>query len=950
MSSIRVHNTAKDILEKMMLSILKGCHNQGVLMSFILLMIINNMSVMGLPAIPEDIAAGHGLAKGLNEEINGAKGGTHSEAFYHTQPPDHKQDSPLDSHARDYEEVSNHEDDSFFLHHDDVDAPSSSSGSDTASFNGDLPSIPGGESDQQMEEAIKDWRSVDHQQTDKDIHQETTHLIRLRNQLQHFQAEEKANLAKVDEIHRRASDKLTEELKRNPSFKKKLSTQAEDLKDNQDPSVQSWLEIVKRAKSIKKPSKKPAFVKWLIKSFWKNPRDLVMKAFGGKYYRSWAAWRYLNSMVSKKTFRSREDIQEALEVFQKLGKSRLTDDQNKLIILLKEQGIQAVGKKHEELIAEASRIGFEENMIIPKDAKENVQRHMKYLIDMIHNVHFSDNGKLELARLAIEPSTASNLEKLEILQAKEGVSKMIYDELEQAAYLKQKLVGHLELTPDQKIFLKHIYNHPETLHNSLEEPSEAESQVLSEISQLYETRHRFITEQKAEVQLLQDGMKNQDYLSPQRAERLAQIKANHGHSMGPVLMEDSDMQVMEGLAQRADAETRKIKIPSTEKTKGGEILVDRSKEDIVVLEPELTRKNQDVRAIESLEGLDAEGALKTEVYLMVQKLEHRPFVLTKGQQAAVLYAAEEAKERLGGRPDVELARDMLELSSKNHFFPDAFKAYPEDTLQKILRGHPLSLRESVMVEPLAAAYRQHIVNRMTEPELALLSVRKFKQTMPHLSEGETNALMDRIERYALGLDEYFTILMAQEKKKYFTSDQWFLSFLNHAESSGAGLSPELAEVKSELENSIHLSPHLQAVVEHFNENVKMAIVKQLEEEGSEEAQHLDEAMGIIGSAVITTEFERLQLISQMNAQEIRALFEHQDKYVELEPLVAEAQRKLSVVKEYDQRMHIFGKEGQVLGEKVDPQRSRSELSAQDLEKTKHVFNEKLKALDIDHSF
>ncbi|EGG08233.1 uncharacterized protein MELLADRAFT_62059 [Melampsora larici-populina 98AG31] len=935
----------------MMFPILRQWQHQGVLMTFLLLMIIKRRCVMGLPADIGEIAAGEEMAKNLGE-ITGAHEGTHSDVLHHLQNSDHQQDLNFDSQTRDHGKASNHEDDSSSSSHEDDDT--SSLGADTAWFDGDLPSVSAGEHDQHMEEAIKNWRSVDHQQADQEINDKTNELIKLRNKLQHFQTEEKANLVRVDDIHRKASEKLIEELKRDPSLKKKLSTQEGNLKDSEDPSVQSWLDIVARVKLFKKPSEKPAFVKWLIRSFWENPRDLVMKVFGGKYYRSWAAWRYLNSMVSDKTFRSREDIQEALEIFQKLGKSRLTDNQNKLIILLKEEGIQAVEEKHKTLIAEASRLGFEENMIIPKDAREIVQRHMKYLINMVHSAHFSDDDKLELARLTIEPSPTKNIEKLEILQAKEGVSKMIYDELEKAAYIQEKLVGHHELTPDQKILLKHIYNHPESFHIVPEELSEAESNLLSEISHLYETRRRCINEQKAEVQLLKERMKNQDHFASRKAGRLAQIKTNHGDRNGPVLMDDSDIEVMEGLAQQADEESRKIKIPSTEITKSGEILVDRSKENIVVLEPKVTSQNQDVKAIEILEGLGAEGALKTEVDLIVRKLENRPFVLTKGEQDRVLYAAEEAKKNVGKEPDVELARDMLELSSKNHFFPDAFNTpglNQKGTLQKILRGEPLSLRESVMANSLAAAYRQHIVDRMTEPELALLSVRKFKHTMQHLSEGETNALLERIERYSLGPDEYFTILMALEKKKYFTSDQWFLSFVSHAESSGTEISPELAEVKSGLENSIHLSPHLQEVLDHFNVNVKLAIVKQLEEEGSEEGRFLDEAMGIIGSAAIgTTDLERLQLISQMNAQEIRALFEHQDKYEDLDKLVKEAQRKLSLVKEYDQRMHIFSKEQQSLEEKVDAQRSLSELSFQNLEQTKHIFNEKLKSLGIDHHF
>ncbi|KAH9821830.1 hypothetical protein DFH28DRAFT_533233 [Melampsora americana] len=904
-----------------MFPIFKGWQHQQIFMFLLLLLIFKKRFVMGLPAKPVNFDDEYNVANNMNE----AKEGTHSNILPDEHSSDHTRVLNVNSHASDPEDVLRHQDDNFL-------------------------SVVDYENDRDIGDAIKDWRSVDHQKADKAVNEGTNYLVALRNELQHFQTEEKAKLASVNEIHRKASNKLQEELKRNPSLQEKLSTQSNDLKNNKEPAVQSWLEIIERAKLFKKPSTKPAFVKWLIKSFWKNPRDLVMKAFGGKYYRSWAAWRYLKSMVSNKSFRSREDIQEALEVFQKMGKSRLTDDQCKLIILLKKEGIQGFKDKHKVLISEASRLGLEENMIIPKNTKvqENVQQHMQYLVNMIHNVQFSDDDKLELARLAVKPSPESKSDQLEILHAKESVSQMMYDELEKADHVRQKLAGNLKLTSDEEIFLKNIYNHPETLHNSPEELSEAERKVLSDISHLYETRRRFIVEQKAEVELLQDIMKNPQLSASQKLERLQQIRENRKNRKGLVLMEDSDMQVMGRSAQQADKDIRIIKIPSTEKTKSGEILVDRSEGDIVVLEPEPTKQNEDVKAVRSLEGLDVEGPLKDELGLIVQKLQNRPFVLTKGEQEEVFLAAEEAKKRLSQELDVELAKDMLELSYRNHFFPDAFDTSDTRqrvTLQKILRGERLELRESVMMKSLAAAYRQHIVNQMTEPELALLSVRKFKHTM-------TNTLMERIERYSLGPDEYFTIMMSLQKKKYFTSDQWFLSFLNHAENSGEEISPELEEVKRELEHSIHLSPHSSHEVDHFNANVKLAIVKQLEEEGSdEEGRHLNEAMEIIGSATMgTTDFERLQLISQMNVQEIRALFERQDNYEELEKLVKEAQHKLAVVKEYDARMHIFDKEAKVLKEKVGSQRLQSELSSQYLEQTRNIFNEKMKALDMDHQF
>ncbi|EGF99472.1 zinc metalloprotease [Melampsora larici-populina 98AG31] len=86
-----------------------------------LLMVIKNMSVVGLPTLPKGINTGQGVAEHLIEDMNGANEGTHRDVVPHMQKQDRHQDLQFDSQARENEKVPNHKDESSSSAHEDKD-------------------------------------------------------------------------------------------------------------------------------------------------------------------------------------------------------------------------------------------------------------------------------------------------------------------------------------------------------------------------------------------------------------------------------------------------------------------------------------------------------------------------------------------------------------------------------------------------------------------------------------------------------------------------------------------------------------------------------------------------------------------------------------------------------------------------------------------------------------
>ncbi|KAG0145720.1 hypothetical protein CROQUDRAFT_45387 [Cronartium quercuum f. sp. fusiforme G11] len=808
-----------------------------------------------------------------------------------------------------------------------------------------------GESNDPGIELIKSWRSVDYDEAQKQLEQKKVDLIKLHREAFNTKTEELTKLAEVKDLKKQMEAILNEKLKSDPKFRQKLSKVVKELETSQEPFSKEAIKIIEQVK-IQNRSKPPAFFRWLIKVLWKNPRDYIWNLFSGKSYRRFRASGYLKKLVADKTFKDREDIQSALSVLQQMKKSELTDDHNRLIILLKKEGLKDFEEKHQKLISDILEKSFKETMSIQPKARRVADRHVKYLMETLNNLQFTDEDKYQLVKLEqipIESLEVSQKAELEKLENKESLSIKIRNELEQSHYFTQKMVLDADLTRDEKDLLVHMYEHPEKLKLSKEEISDGERELILELENLKAFRNQFISEQKAEVFLLQDQRETKGKEWPERkAEILKQLRKNHKTKTGPKLTEGSERESIEAFSKRADEYTQSMKLPSREKTKTGEALVNPSSKDLFISEPAPSRVAEDMKAIRALKELNAGGSLRLETQLMISKLQNRPLVITKAEQNQILLAAKNVQQKIKAQSQIDKAGAMLELGAQNHFFPLDEKS--QNLLQKIRLGEDLDLHDSIMIISLAREYSKIVEELMTEPEQALLAVRKYGHVI-ELPTDQAQTLEERIERYSVSPDEYYTIKKVVDKQLYFTQAQWFLSLVDHAKRTDTPLGPDVLQLKDELENSGKAETEVLNLVEAFNNMLEGYIKKVLAMEpklvGNED--YVKQAMDLIGNVKVgSTEFERLQLISQMSGEKIELMFKVQDQFPLLLKLVEEAEDKVRLIKKFDSAMMIYDKEARILIEKVALQRAQSLKSEKYLEYLKNFFNRQLNALDLDH--
>lgn len=712
---------------------------------------------------------------------------------------------------------------------------------------------------------------------------------------------------------------------------------------------EKWPIIVENVR-LRRKSTQPAFLRWLRKNLWERPRDYVMSIFAGRYYRRTKAAKLLGPMVAgpRGHFVDAKQVDATLTALynMQLKNIRLQDDHNKLILLLHEEGMKGIADKHEALMSETIRKAVLEDDFIPPNADSILQQHRDYLNGMITDVHFSEQDQTILAKLRQTPNNLLNADqkiRLVTLSAQDNVVDRIYGQVKKIHDMQEKLKVDLDLSPEEKDVFKAVYEHPQRLRVDLNRLPEKERKIINQLTSMHDFRQRLITQRKAEVFLLHD----KQVRSPEKKnELLNSLAKHHSPSTGPTLMEGAEKDAVEALASKADEFAAKKTYRSWENSLRAEYTIDPSDDKIVVEDVPLKLRSADAVAIESLKKAPFEGQLRAELDTVVQKLQNRHLVVTNRELAALKRAAEVVLTEIIKESKETSALKLLQLESKNNFFPP--RPETPGLIKKLKEGKELSDLEEDKVTALSKVYKDVLFDNSDVPERALLAVREYGHELDLPTKEDASSLLKRIESHAVTPGEYYTIMKTLEAETYYTKSEWVLAMLENWDKNRSHLHPKATQLKNELENApaegLDQRSDVQQYVYVLEEQIKSEFRNRLSR-----PEDVERVLDIIGAHVVgSTDFQRLQILSQMDIDEATALLKSRVPS-DVGAIVMRSRNRLQAIKHQEGMIKLLQDSASDPERKFNLGSSGLHKYSTNIQVYRKYFENQLKDLNLDHS-